>query len=274
MARSPVLPRHIHRGLWLIFVPFVVALIFFALRWTFPSTPTVDYRLQQQTISNAQNQAKLQANHIATVGPPAAAISKGNATAVPTKDAPTTPAPTYTVGPTDAQVQAAVARYFRAHPVKAPVSAAQITQDAAAYVAAYLRTHPAPSGKRGATGPSGVPGSPGAEGSPGASGAAAPPPTDAQIAAAVQQYLPGAVAAYLIANPPASGPAGSPGPSGPSGAAGDPGPSGAPGRGVAHSSIQLQADGSCDLIETYTDGTTEDAGQIACPPQSSGTATP
>jgi hypothetical protein len=84
----------------------------------------------------------------------------------------------------------------------------------------------------------------------------------------------------LAANPPASGPPGSTGPIGPSGAACDPdtnpkcvGPSGAAGRGITHSNIQRQDDGSCDLIETYTDGSTEDAGEVACPPPPS-TTTP
>src|SRR5882757_4206653 len=240
MARSPVLPKHVHHGLWLLFVPFTVALILLVFQYLGRNDP-LPYRLQQQTIANAQNQAKLKANHLSTVGPPAAEISKGNATAVPTRVAPTTPAPTYTVagpsgatgqqgpGPTDAQVQTAVGRYFHAHPVRAPVSAAQLTADAASYVARYLRTHPAPAGKTGGTGPSGVPGEPGVDGSPGPSGAQGPAPTDAQIATAVQQYLPGAVAAYLIANPPAAGPAGSTGPSGPSGASGPPGETGAQG---------------------------------------------
>lgn len=272
MSRSPVLPRHAHRGLWLLFTAFVAALVFFVLRSLFPTTPTVDYRLQQQTINAQQNQSKLLANHLSTVGPPATEISKGNASAEPTRVAPTTPAPTYVgvqgpagPGPTNAQVLTAVGHYFAEHPPKPPVSAAQITAQAASFVAKYLRAHPAPKGDTGASG------------SPGATGVPGPGPSDQQIAAAVQDYLPAAVAVYLAANPPASGPAGSTGPEGPQGSQGpqgSPGVDGSPGRGITHVNVQRQDDGSCDLITTYTDGSTEDAGAVSCPspPPSSSSA--
>lgn len=62
-------------------------------------------------------------------------------------------------GPTDAQVYAAVAAYFRAHPVtnNTPPSPAVVQR----YVDRYLAAHPAPSGP---------PGSPGATGSAGTNG--------------------------------------------------------------------------------------------------------
>lgn len=100
-------------------------------------------------------------------------------------------------GPSDAQVQAAVAAYLTAHPIAGqPPTDAQV----AAVVAVYMTQHPPAAGPAGPAGPAG------------AVGAQGPPPSDAQIAAAV--------AAWEQTHPAPSGP---PGPSGPSG---PPGPSG------------------------------------------------
>lgn len=69
-------------------------------------------------------------------------------------------------GPSDAQVETAVAAYFAAHPVinDTPPDPATVQ----AFVDAYLVAHPAPAGSPGATG------SPGANGQTGATGATGP----------------------------------------------------------------------------------------------------
>lgn len=90
-------------------------------------------------------------------------------------------------GPSDAQVEAAVATYLAQHPPAANASTAQV-EDA---VSAYLSVHPPAPG---------------------------PGPSQEQIASAVS--------AYLIANPPPSGPAGPTGAAGSAGATGPAGPQG------------------------------------------------
>lgn len=69
-------------------------------------------------------------------------------------------------GPTDAQIQTAVAAYFAAHPVinDTPPSPSVVQ----AFVTAYLVAHPAP---QGSPGPAGSPGSTGQTGATGATGA-------------------------------------------------------------------------------------------------------
>jgi hypothetical protein len=237
-----------YRTVWTAFIAATSGVAVSALVVGGTTLPTTQYRLDQQTISNKQHSAQLQANGIKPVGPNPNAISRGAATAPPPKDSPTTPAPVYVTGPsgpagpegktgypTDSQVSNAVKAYFKAHPVKANVSPQQITEAAATFAAQWLHDHPAPAGKDGANGkngsagPAGPSGSPGATGPSGATGAQGPGPTDEQIAAAVQQYLPGAVAQYLIANPPPSGPPGSTGPQGPEGSPGSAGPAGSTG---------------------------------------------
>lgn len=93
-------------------------------------------------------------------------------------------------GPSDVQVQVAVATYLAAHPPAVNASAAQV-EDA---VSAYLLLHPPTPG---------------------------PGPTQAQIAAAVSSYL--------ASNPPPSGPAGPTGSAGATGPQGPVGPQGAQG---------------------------------------------
>lgn len=113
---------------------------------------------------------------------------------------PSGPAGAQGPGPSDAQVQAAVAAYLSAHPVPGVSS-----QQVASAVDAYFAASPPPSGPQG-PGPS-------------------------------QQQIADAVASYMAANPAPSGPsgpAGSPGAdgvgaTGPQGPAGSPGQNGAPG---------------------------------------------
>lgn len=87
----------------------------------------------------------------------------------------------------DAQVRAAVAAYFAAHPVRNGANASPV--DIAAAVANYLTAHPAPAGAQGVVGATG------------------PGPTADQVA--------DAVATYLVAHPPERGPVGEQGPAGP-----------------------------------------------------------
>lgn len=72
-------------------------------------------------------------------------------------------------GPTDVQVQAAVAAYFAQHPVinDTPPDTATVQ----AFVNAYLVSHPAPAGSPGATGSPGAAGQTGQTGATGAAGA-------------------------------------------------------------------------------------------------------
>lgn len=113
-------------------------------------------------------------------------------------------------GPSDTQVEAAVAAYLAVHPIPAgPAGPAPSTEVVAAAVTAYLKANPAPAGPAGPTGAQG------------------PGPSDQQIA--------DAVATYLKTNPPPAGPQGpagvqgSPGVQGPAGEPGAPGASGAQG---------------------------------------------
>lgn len=93
------------------------------------------------------------------------------------------------VGPTQAQVAAAVSEYLRAHPPprgRAPTMAELLTA-----VTGYLQEHPP------AAGPSGAAGQDGTNGRDGVDGKDGPPPTAEQIRAAVEEYL----AAHPLACP-------------------------------------------------------------------------
>jgi hypothetical protein len=179
------------------------------------------HRVDALATLGAQNQSKLKALGQKPVGPPAASVSAGKATPPPTQEAPVSPAPTYvqSIKPTQAQVKAGVDAWFREHPPKSPISSATLVAKMIPYVTSYLKRHPAPPGK---TGPSGAPcdvaKNPDCQGP---AGQDAPPPSDAQVATAVQTFLPSVVAAYFAANPVPSGPAG---PSGSPGAQGPQGP--------------------------------------------------
>jgi len=139
------------------------------------------------------------------------------------------PAPTYVqnIQPSQDRINTAVAVYFATHPPRSPITASQVVAKVVPYVTAYLKAHPAPAGQPGKTGPSGaactVQRNPDCQGPPGSPGPTGPPPSDQQVSTAVQAFLPAAVAEYLTANPPPSGP---PGPTGPSGAVGPTGPAG------------------------------------------------
>jgi hypothetical protein len=180
-------------------------------------------RVDQLSTLAAQNQAKLQALGQKPVGPDPASISAGKATAPPTEQAPLSPAPIYvnSIEPSQERVNTGVRVYFTKHPPKAPITAAQVVAKVVPYVTSYLKAHPAKPGKKGDTGASGAPCDPDQNlDCKGPAGKDAPPPSDEQVATAVQAFLPAAVAAYFTANPPPSGPAGpsgSPGPQGPKG---------------------------------------------------------
>ncbi|GAA3957709.1 hypothetical protein GCM10023085_45270 [Actinomadura viridis] len=95
--------------------------------------------------------------------------------------------------PTQAEIAAAVTRYLRDHPP--PQGRAPTMAEIIAAVAGYLREHPpaagptGPIGPSGPAGPSGAPGKDGQDGAAGRDGEPGPPPTEAQIRAAVQEYL-------------------------------------------------------------------------------------
>lgn len=151
-------------------------------------------RADQTKLSSALTDAEvlLRAHDISPVPPPPEKLISG----------PPGPAGPAGPGPSDAQIQAAVAAYLGAH----PIAGVPPTQDQiAAVVAVYLAQHPAPAG---APGPTGAPG---------------PGPTDSQIAAAVATWQ----TAHPTVGP--SGPSGPPGPSGAQGPTGAPGAPGAPG---------------------------------------------
>jgi len=92
-------------------------------------------------------------------------------------------------------------------------------------VAAYLTQNPPPAGR---------------------------PPTDREVAEQV--------VSYLTRNPPPAGPRGVPGDTGPSGAAGTNGTDGTDGRGIASAALD-----GCELVLTFTDGTTRRLGPICGP---------
>lgn len=194
-----------------------------------------DSRIEALSTGLAQEQAHSERQGVKPVVPPAASIAAGKATPPPTDIVPVTPGVTrtVTVGPTAAQVRAGVNAYFADNPVKVKVDPATLAPQVTAFVTKYLREHPPAAGKNGTDGLAGATGKPG------------PPPTDAQVAAAVLAYLPSAVADYLTANPPPTGPVG---PVGPTGPACDPqtnplcrgpiGPSGSPGPGPTADQIK------------------------------------
>lgn len=159
-------------------------------------------------------------------------------------------------------------RFCRAHP-----HAAYCRQPAAPDPSVRISQHPAkPVIVVGAQGPAGQP------------GARGPAATDQQTRDAVAKYLAlhpladgkdgapgkdGQSPACLTSPTGCVGPPGPPGPQGPPGDSiqGPAGPAGQPGRdganGVGVASVQVNS--SCHLIVTYTDGRTEDAGQVSCP---------
>ncbi len=134
-----------------------------------------------------------------TVAPPPASII-----ASPSSAPTAVPVP---LPPSDAQVQAAVAVYFAAHPPVAPgPDLAQVQR----FVNDYIKAHPpspgptgpsGPAGPTGVAGPTGEPGQPGPSGAPGEpgpsgpagpageQGPAGPGPTDAQVADAVAAWM-------------------------------------------------------------------------------------
>jgi hypothetical protein len=148
----------------------------------------------------AESDRRLAALGQPTVGPPVPSII-----AAPTPII-ITAAP---AAPSQAQVNAAVAAYFTAHPYSPP---GPTNTQLRAAVAAYLTAHPPAAGSPGSTGPSGASGDPGqvgqpgpagATGEPGPSGPPGPGPTDDQIAQAVAAYAAG----HPLACPDGYGPA-------------------------------------------------------------------
>jgi hypothetical protein len=103
---------------------------------------------------------------------------------------------------------------------------ADYTAELRAQVVEYLQTHPGEPGQRGQRGRRGAPGRPG------------PVVSTAAVAAAT--------AAYLQANPPPPG---------------EPGAPGAPGVGVSSAFLD-----GCDVVFTYTDGTSSRVGPLCGPP--------
>lgn len=141
------------------------------------------------------------------------------------------------VGPSAAEIRAAVADYLRRNPPPAGQSASldQIT----AAVAGYLQANPPQPGRpptveevRAAVAEY-IAANPPAPGRDGTDGEPGRPPTDAEIDAAV--------ARYFAANPPPAGPPGEPG---------------EPGRGIASTRVE-----DCRLLVTYTTGETVDVGE-------------
>lgn len=167
-------------------------------------------------------------------------------------------------------------RFCRAHP-----HAAYCKEPAAPDPSVRIAQHPAkPVIMVGADGAMGPAGQPGAQG---------PAATDQQTRDAVVKYLalhpvrngrdgtpgsPGPTPACL------QSPTGCVGPMGPAGPQGDPGPVGPAGQdgrngtdgrdGVGVSTVTINS--NCHLIVTYTDGRTEDAGQVTCPASNSNSA--
>ena len=105
-------------------------------------------------------------------------------------------------GPTDAQVDSAVAAYFANHDAVSPGAIAvyvgnylrshppgptpgQVSDS----VASYLREHPAPSGSPGAPGKDGTSGTDGAAGPAGPQGERGPGPTADEVASGVRSYM-------------------------------------------------------------------------------------
>jgi len=186
MAKHPDLPPARRTVLRTTQLTFLAAFTAIALYIAFVRLPELAFRLGQQTTSNQQNQAKLQANHLKPVGAPAAEISRGNAKAVPTLEAPTTPAPVYVT-------------------VTGPVGPSGANGSAGAT---------GPRGPRGARGPRGIKGPSGATGVTGVGDTGAPGPAGP----------PGVSGAPGPAGPP--GVAGDPGPAGVQGDPGPEGPAG------------------------------------------------
>lgn len=187
------------------------------------------------TVLGEQNQQRLSQLGQPSIGPPVASVSAGKVTVPPPvlTSEPSSLPPAGYVRPSQQQVTVGVSAYFADHPVRANVTPTQVADKLVPYVTSYLKSHPAPAGKAGKNGAT-------VTGSPGAGGATGPGPTDEQINASVQTYLPGAVSAYLAANPPPSGAVGATGPSGADGSAGPAGPagpSGPPGPGPTSDQI-------------------------------------
>lgn len=92
-------------------------------------------------------------------------------------------------------------------------------------------------------------------------------PTYSQVEAAALSLLPGMVADYLQANPPAKGDEGEPGQAGPPGESikGDPGEAGPQGRGIASVTCTGMT-APATFVITYTDGTTQEVECQMLPP--------
>lgn len=102
-------------------------------------------------------------------------------------------------GPTQAQIAAEIAEYFEEHPLLGEPTAAELAAAVASYLAdhpaevpndrlyeamaVYFSANPPPAGPPGADGADGQDGADGADGDPG------PPPTGAEIQAAVEAYM-------------------------------------------------------------------------------------
>lgn len=142
---------------------------------------------------------------------------------------------TVAVGPSDVQVERAVAAYCAVHTCWSSPSAGQV----AAAVLAFCDSHGQCEGPIG---------SPGARGSVGPTGSQGPPPSDDQVAAAV--------AGYCAAHDNCRGPAGNDGQNGSDGKDGTDGKDGKDGRGITD--VSCTDDGRLQF--TFTDGTTQVVG--------------
>jgi len=272
MAKRPLI---VPKPIYLSAKPVLVAavLVFMGL-WVYRAfwyDPYQKHLLQLTTTSGQQNAAKLEANGLSSVGPNPSEVAKGKATPPPVRVSPTTPATVYVTGargrqgpgPTSAQIGEAVSAYFAQHPPQANVTVSQLTPIVKTYVTSYLRGHPIPTPSPGKEGKQGPSGSPGAPGSPG------PGPTQEQINAAVQAYLPGIVSAYLTANPPPSGPPGTNGTNGTNGTDGTDGTNGKPPFGWSYTDP-----GTGTEMQCLRDNTNDNQPHYTCAPASSTTTIP
>lgn len=186
----------------------VLGLVLLVLAWTIVRLSTQSRQIAALSTALSQEQHAAKQEGRTPVAPPPGRIIHSPGVVGTPKPIPS-PSP---VGPSDVQVQDAVAVYFAVHP---PVAPGPDVATVRTFVAQYIAAHPPAPGPTGPSGPSGSPGPPGAsgvpgepgptgasgdigpsgpEGPPGPEGPQGPPgevgsPTDAQVQAAVNEWF-------------------------------------------------------------------------------------
>lgn len=210
--------------------------------------PELSSRLNQQTIGSKQANSKLVANGLSSVGPNPDKIKAGDASAVPTNEAPITPAPTYigVTGPAGAS---------------GPPGGQGTSGERGKTGPSGPRGEPGPSGPSGPTGKRGTSGAAGEMGAVGATGVAGIVGPSGAIGPA------GPSGAQGI-----QGPAGQDGQNGQDGADGQDGTNGKDAPVFVSDQVTNNGDGTCFDTWTLSDGSTITTNNYGCSPAPTSTA--